>query len=523
LIELRYTFSMFIGRSTGTRPLIGLFTALILITSLFIIPTYSFAVTQSCTFPSNGTLTGSATTIGNDCVITYTSGTGTWTAPAGITSVQYLVVGGGGAGGSRAGGGGGAGGYIASTNFATTPTNGYTVTVGSGGAGQVSGNGTSGTNSVFASNTGIGGGGGGGAAGSNNTLRNGLNGGSGGGASGDVSGTGLSATPGTSQQALVNSVGGYNGGSAVSGNYWPAGGGGGATGAGASAASSTSASGNGGAGQINNITGTNVCYATGGGAGSEDIGAGAGSGGSCTGIPTPHGNSGSVGSATPTGIVANTGAGGGGSGWSGGADQKGEAGASGVVIIRYTYQYTIVYNANTGSGTAPTDSNGYSLAGGTNATIASGSALSLTSYAFAGWCTVQVSPTVSCSGTAYSAGQSFVPTTSLLLYALWNILPTTLSISFNSLGNNFQYGKSLNIIATATGSNGNATFYYNNKKIFHCISLATTGLIATCPWKPTAHGGVWITASISPTSTGYLPSSATPTLLNVITRSVSRG
>ena len=49
---------------------------------------------------------------GGDCLVMFKSGTVTWTAPAGITTVRYLVVGGGGAGGSiyttgSAGGGGG--------------------------------------------------------------------------------------------------------------------------------------------------------------------------------------------------------------------------------------------------------------------------------------------------------------------------------------------------------------------------------------------------------------------------------
>ena len=38
------------------------------------------------------------------------NGSATWTAPTGVTSVDYLVVAGGGSGGSGTGGGGGAGG-----------------------------------------------------------------------------------------------------------------------------------------------------------------------------------------------------------------------------------------------------------------------------------------------------------------------------------------------------------------------------------------------------------------------------
>jgi hypothetical protein len=62
-----------------------------------------------------------------------------WQAPAGVSSVEVLVVAGGGSGGGTnssgyESGGGGAGGLIYNTNFAVTPTNNYNVTVGAGGA-----------------------------------------------------------------------------------------------------------------------------------------------------------------------------------------------------------------------------------------------------------------------------------------------------------------------------------------------------------------------------------------------------
>lgn len=61
---------------------------------------------------------------------------GTWTAPAGVTSVDAQVWGdggGGGEGGSPGGGGGGGGGaYSETTNVSVTPGNVYTVTVGQG-------------------------------------------------------------------------------------------------------------------------------------------------------------------------------------------------------------------------------------------------------------------------------------------------------------------------------------------------------------------------------------------------------
>ena len=46
---------------------------------------------------------------------------GTWTVPAGITSVDVLVVAGGGGGAGNAGGGGGAGGVVRNTAYSVTP------------------------------------------------------------------------------------------------------------------------------------------------------------------------------------------------------------------------------------------------------------------------------------------------------------------------------------------------------------------------------------------------------------------
>jgi hypothetical protein len=77
-----------------------------------------------------------------------------WTAPAGVTSIELLAVAGGGGGGSDLAGGGGAGGLIYNSAFAVTPGTTYTVTVGAGGLGgqavrQSTSVGTNGSNSVF--------------------------------------------------------------------------------------------------------------------------------------------------------------------------------------------------------------------------------------------------------------------------------------------------------------------------------------------------------------------------------------
>ncbi len=84
-------------------------------------------------------------------VHSYTAtGSSTFTPPSGAPTVEYLVVAGGGGGGNsidRTGGGGGAGGVLSGSSFGVT-VQGYTVTVGAGGAAN-----TAGSNSVFATLT----------------------------------------------------------------------------------------------------------------------------------------------------------------------------------------------------------------------------------------------------------------------------------------------------------------------------------------------------------------------------------
>jgi len=87
---------------------------------------------------------------------TYTAN-GTFTVPAGVTSVQVEAWGGGGAGGgvdgvnwqNRAGGGGGGGAYVKNTSVVVTPGSAISVTVGAGGLGVSAADGGNGGNSSF--------------------------------------------------------------------------------------------------------------------------------------------------------------------------------------------------------------------------------------------------------------------------------------------------------------------------------------------------------------------------------------
>jgi hypothetical protein len=251
---------------------------------------YDFSPNGNNWTPNNISSTTSPTSIQ-----VFTSST-TWTAPIGVSSVNYLVVAGG--GGSYIAGGG-AGGYRTGTLSVTSGTS-YTVTVGAGGGQQ-----NNGSDSVFSSITSLGGGGAP-AGGAGNS------GGSGGGGSYGSAAGGA----GTGGQ-------GNNGGS---GSSNAGGGGGGAGGAGSNAPSAQNG-GNGG-------NGTTVSSALGGG-----TYAGGGGGGATTAggsVPGTGGSGGGgAGSRTSTSYAgtANTGGGAGGnaSGLAGGAN-----GGSGIVIVSYT-------------------------------------------------------------------------------------------------------------------------------------------------------------------------------------------
>lgn len=206
---------------------------------------------------------------------------GSWTAPAGVTSATVEAWGGGGAGGGATGnpakGGGGAGGQYAAKVVTVSPGSSYAVTVGAGGSGST-GSGTAGGDSTFDTNVVVAKGG---AAGT--------------GATNGVAGTG------TTSGGVGDTV--YAGGSGSAGsvdnncnNGGAGGGGAGSGGAGDSASGNTAG------------TGT----ATGGGTG----GNGSNSSGS--------GSSGSVAGGAGAGACAES-----------GTDRAGGAGARGQVWITY--------------------------------------------------------------------------------------------------------------------------------------------------------------------------------------------
>lgn len=232
---------------------------------------------------------------------------GTFTPNQSI-SAEYVVVSGGGAGGYWHGGGGGAGGYL--TGSGTLTAQGYTVTIGAGGAAGVSNSsrGAKGNSTSFNSISPNGGGGGG----TRYTE-------TGGGAGGSGGGGGFFGAAGTATPAGQGNPGGVGDGFG--------GGGGGAGASGQASNDDAGVPGNGGDG-LQWLNG--IYYAGGGGGGHQGTGVdpisygGLGGGGNGSGLST-SGRSGYPG-------APGTGGGGGGSHYTGTNKANG---GSGTVVIRY--------------------------------------------------------------------------------------------------------------------------------------------------------------------------------------------
>jgi hypothetical protein len=247
---------------------------------------------------------GSLATIGGYSIHTFTS-PGTFAAN-GSTTGELLLIAGGGSGGSGTGAGGGAGGVIYNATYGLSGIS--NVTIGAGGPFRPGGVtvGVPGDNSVFASQTAIGGGRGGNTG--PGVMNPGLPGGSGGGHAGypgspqGYPGARTSGTPGQgSAGGLTNSQGGGGGGGYGGGGF---------------------DNGAGGTGGTFSTSGSSITYA-GGGAGTFQ--------GPQTGGPGGGGNANQPGG--PQNNASNYGSGGGGS-WDYGNAGAG-AGFQGLCIVRY--------------------------------------------------------------------------------------------------------------------------------------------------------------------------------------------
>jgi len=232
-----------------------------------------------------------------ETIIQFTTvGSTTWTAPANVTSVEYLVVGGGGGSGATHDGGaagGGGGGMVLTGTISVVAGTTYDVIVGDGGAGGIGlpspstreTDGSSGQISEFSSIVALGGGYG---------YRSRANG----------SGLGGAAVT----DPTTASIGGY-GGSYSNGG----GGGGGDSTAGSNGiVGAPRTGGAGGSGTSNSISGALITYGRGGNGGNAQIADNAEAG------------------------TANTGNGASGPGTPFGSQRNGAKGGSGIVIIKYS-------------------------------------------------------------------------------------------------------------------------------------------------------------------------------------------
>jgi hypothetical protein len=297
-------------------------------------------------------------------VFTTITSTQAFTVPAGVTSINVLLVGGGGAGGSGwQGGGGGGGGFVEDT-LAVTPGTSYTITIGAGGtAGFTSARTGSNSTIAFTSNstvvlTAIGGGAGTGETITANTTNSiGSAGGSGGAGCHPVFANGVSSFntglnvvgfSSTQNSTMGYGIGfsGGNGRAQQNGTYGGVscndyilvgGGGGGAGGVGQTwsltSASGTLRGGNGAPGLQSSLLGTATFYAAGGGGGLRPV-----NGSLASYIPGVGGTGGGGNaSTTPTAGTVNSGSGGGGmsrvnNSFGGNAG----SGGSGICVIRYS-------------------------------------------------------------------------------------------------------------------------------------------------------------------------------------------
>jgi hypothetical protein len=235
--------------------------------------------------------------------IVFTTGSDSWTAPAGVTSVDYLVVGGGGGGGGAydtGSGGGGGGGLVLTGTISVTEGDTYLITIGAGGAGAVK--------PTYAS------------GGGDNNNEDGSPGGvssigslvvAGGGGGGYKSRTPTHGAGGAQASGLTPPTGGNGNGSAGGGAKGGGGGGGNDSSGSAGSTASGGAGGAGGSGLANSLTGTSVIYGAGGAGGK--------------GNTNWSGSPGAV----------NTGNGGGGGGFGGGGNIGGRDGGSGIIVIVY--------------------------------------------------------------------------------------------------------------------------------------------------------------------------------------------
>lgn len=389
-----------------------------------------------------------------------------------LGNVTSLIVGGGGGGGRNGGGGGGAGEYIAQSTAYTLnkgTTGYYPVFVGDGGGigynfGGKENTGYRGGISYFNGITANGGGGGANRDGGGAPMT----GGSGGGGA-NAAGSGWSEQNGNSSAKLGSGNGnaGGNGEWSTASWSWYGGGGGGASTVGISTKDANrNTPGHGGNGISNSITGSNVEYAAGGGGSPCCVESGNNTypskGGSNN---VGGGNNGSNGVKAPN---ANTGSGGMGGGTfiSPSNTQNPQAGAAGIVIIRYPLG---TWSSNA-TGVATVDQTGKVTAGTTAGTATISYTIGGQTY---GTYDITVAPNFT-SGTLVSTAQTIC----------YNTQPSDISYSTAPANGTVVAGKT-SVTYQWYKQDGNITAPSGD---FIQGTWATIGSAITAPTAPTLTG-----------------------------------
>jgi len=98
---------------------------------------------------------------------------------------------------------------------------------------------------------------------------------------------------------------------------------------------------------------------------------------------------------------------------------------------------------------------------------------------------------------------------------------TSLTLALSGGGTTATYRQSIALVATVSNP-GYVTFYFKGRRIPGCIKILSAAGSATCNWKPSFHGQIYVTAQLSPTGVGYNSSTSTSALLTINTRSNAR-
>jgi hypothetical protein len=101
---------------------------------------------------------------------------------------------------------------------------------------------------------------------------------------------------------------------------------------------------------------------------------------------------------------------------------------------------------------------------------------------------------------------------------------STIALALNPASTTAVYRAATSVKATVSAA-GKVDFYFAGKIITGCRNIATSGsnpIIATCSWKPAAHGYLNLTATLKPTSSAYTNANSTTLILYVTRRAGQR-